>query len=290
MRGAVGALLTAFHPKRGSPHSWYAAPQVLSYRCGRSAARHRESLQEIQPVVSRRRALVGSSTRPYGIRTSPFRNRSTLALLLALACSPDKITGPSVHPPEKMSPDGAACEAQIIPDPSCTSSGGGGTTERYYSEAYGSLSFVLDFTVASPPENAICPKSAYLHGYYGSIDDVDPPLPFLISGLFTLMPGHAARYEFPPGWVGALDNTGRRVSIEAGDAVCRNVFYPPNTLRLYVDFYKFYGVRISTPISGGSGGDGGSGGSNCETQFITVQVDNGSGWQDWWSGYASVCT
>lgn len=44
--------------------------------------------------------------------------------------------------------------------------------------------------------------------------------------------------------------------------------------------------------SGGGGGDsdgGGDGGTNCSTQYIIIEVNDGTGWRVWWEGYATVC-
>jgi hypothetical protein len=40
---------------------------------------------------------------------------------------------------------------------------------------------------------------------------------------------------------------------------------------------------------GGSGGGGGDTDSGCETEWIVVEVNDGTGWKKLWEGYASVC-
>lgn len=42
--------------------------------------------------------------------------------------------------------------------------------------------------------------------------------------------------------------------------------------------------------SGGGGGDTGTGsGSGCRTEYVVIEVNDGSGWRTYWEGYATVC-
>jgi hypothetical protein len=101
-----------------------------------------------------------------------------------------------------------------------------------------------------------------------------------------------ARYIFPSGFWDVPDGSGRQVQIGSADVMCSLDYNPTtNTARIrMVSGPQYYNVSVAAPMSGGSGGGGGSGGSNCSTEYITAQINDGNGWEDWWSGYAQVCT
>jgi hypothetical protein len=47
---------------------------------------------------------------------------------------------------------------------------------------------------------------------------------------------------------------------------------------------------VDDPTCDNGDGSGGSGvGTNCHTEYIYIEVNDGSGWQIWWEGYATVC-
>ena len=39
----------------------------------------------------------------------------------------------------------------------------------------------------------------------------------------------------------------------------------------------------------GGGGDDGGGGMTCRTEYIIIEINDGTGWRTWWEGYATVC-
>lgn len=62
--------------------------------------------------------------------------------------------------------------------------------------------------------------------------------------------------------------------------------------------YSCYGYRVIfdpvEPCNDGSyGGGGGSGGSeeggSCKTEWIAIEINDGSGWRTYWEGWATVC-
>ena len=117
----------------------------------------------------------------------------------------------------------------------------------------------------------------------------NPPVPFVISGMFTLDVSHGSpRYIFPSGYWDVADGSGREVQIGSADVTCAMQYFPDTrTLKMAIHLGpNFYDVSIEVPNSG-TGGDGdGPGGSSCLTEFITIQIDG----EDWWSGNAQVCT
>lgn len=123
------------------------------------------------------------------------------------------------------------------------------------------------------------------------------PVTIVSSGFFIPTSGNNVAgngtYTWPGGWWPSTDGSGREGNIHTALAVC--AFGPAGAgfWTLYVTFYRFYGdIRKPTSGSGGDagGGGGGPGGASCHMEFITVEVDNGSGYKDFWSGMANVCS
>src|SRR5450759_1841399 len=168
---------------------------------------------------------------------------SLLSLLLALACSPDQITQPRVETLALAQKRSAICSTQLNPDASCY------TTRSYY-DLGGSLTVNFELDVPSPPPYVPCPKAMYLKTFFAEINDVDPSLPFLVTGNFVLKPGSTETYNFPQVWWNAIDGSNRKVKIGSGDAVCIAEWVPPNKLKLHVIFYRYHDVQISSPITG----------------------------------------
>lgn len=224
-----------------------------------------------------------------GYNDSALKRLTLPVLALALACSGPDATAPTPRQ-DRVRTDSAACQGQIIPDPSCEEE----SIQGYaVASGYGILAEITIDGVPEPP-GVPCPVAFYGPGA-GEITSLTPPVPFYILGTYRLDPWHQTpRYTFPSGWWDVADGSGREVQIGSADVTCHLDYYPEtNRARLRVAFGpQFYNVFVREPISGGGGdsGGGGGGGSNCSTQFITVQVNDGSGWRDWWSGYATVCT
>jgi hypothetical protein len=191
------------------------------------------------------------------------------------------------------------CSTQLYYDPTnCTDFGSGGYT---YTDATGYGSAEVVFTFAGPPPAgvtagvpAVCP-AFYKALVPATLNPVGgTPLTIISTGYFipttpvTLL--GKGTYTWPAGWWPSTDGSGREANISTADAVC---FFGPTSNQMwtiYVNFYYFVG-QIRQGTSGGSGGGGGSpGGAACTTEFITVEVDNGSGWTTFWSGYATVCS
>ncbi|HEX8213814.1 MAG TPA: hypothetical protein VF584_26845 [Longimicrobium sp.] len=44
------------------------------------------------------------------------------------------------------------------------------------------------------------------------------------------------------------------------------------------------------PYTGGSGGGSSGSGSTCRSEYVVIEVNDGSGWRTYWEGYAIVCS
>jgi hypothetical protein len=122
------------------------------------------------------------------------------------------------------------------------------------------------------------------------------PFDITISGVWTLiqLEGlNVGRYRFPSGYWPANDGSGRSVSVSSGSGYCFFSYSPNGSFRFSVDFFRMYGVHIKYPVTptSGSGGTTPGGGSNCDTEWIRIEInyDDGTGWHTWWEGYATVC-
>jgi hypothetical protein len=210
-------------------------------------------------------------------------------------CQTDTLTAP------RPTPKAAAktCATQLYSDPTnCSDPGSGGYTYTNIDGA-GSAAVVMTFQSLEPPKGvgpafpvkcptffkALVPATLFQSG--------QAPLTVISTGYFipqtpNITPGRAT-YTWPSGWWAGIDGSGREANIKTAEAVCFLRQVSPYVYSITVNFYNFHGqIRQNTASSSGGGGGGGS--VSCETEFVTVEIDNGAGWQAWWSGNASVCT
>jgi hypothetical protein len=129
----------------------------------------------------------------------------------------------------------------------------------------------------------------------------EPPL-FISSSGWTYidyggMPDPYGRYFWPPnradpeGFWPAVDGSGRKAYIATALAHCY-ITVSGNIATLNVSFYRYNGVKIRYPYrqtSSSGGGGGGGGPSGCQTEYVIIEINTGSGWTVWWEGYATVC-
>jgi len=80
------------------------------------------------------------------------------------------------------------------------------------------------------------------------------------------------------------------------DEAARKYFKPPTQCPAQYETQLIYDPgdpTYSTNDCGstGAGGDGGGGttGSGCHTEWVTIEIDVGNGWETYWEGYATVC-
>lgn len=214
-------------------------------------------------------------------------------------CGADTLTAPQKTPPKSAAKD---CSTQIFYDPeNCSDFGeGGGTTYTNYN-GYGSASLDITFS-GTLPEGGAPGTPSFCPALYGAfvparLTPVDQPhFTVISSGNFIPQTPQTVRgratYNWPTGWWPATDGSGREANISTAEAVCALVQTSTTTWTIRVTFFYFVG-QIRQPASGGGGSGGGGsapGGASCHMEFITVEVDNGSGWTHFWSGMASVCS
>ena len=215
------------------------------------------------------------------------------AFVLAIACNPVDSTAPRTHAPTRGVNDDAACQGQITYNPDCA---GSSETGAAVADGWGQINAVITIEGVTQPPNVPCPVAWYGVLASGTIGSpFSPPVPFVVTGTFRLDPNSPSpRYIFPTGWWDVADGSGRQVSIGSADVTCTLEYNPnTNTAKIRVQLGpRFYNVFVRVPnSSGGSTSGGGSpGGAACEMEFITIQTNDGSGWKDWWSGWAQVCT
>jgi hypothetical protein len=213
----------------------------------------------------------------------------------------DNITAPRPVPPKNAAKD---CSTQLYYDPTtCSDFGSGGYT---YTDLNGAGDALAVITIAgTPPAGVSANVPAVCPAFYKALVPAtlfpvgQDPMTIISSGYFIPTSGNTVSgrgtYAWPAGWWPSTDGSGREANISSASAVC--FFGPagPGLWTIYVNFYNFIGtIRQGTSSSsggGGSGGGGGGGGSaSCQTEFITIEVDYGAGWQTFWSGYAQVCS
>lgn len=236
---------------------------------------------------------------------TPFRlvGFRLAVVVLVIACD-----GPPTEPTRPAPADVARaltdCGSQIIYDPgSGCAAPGGALTPAWYADtvdADAHFSSISSYTME--PEATACPRDMtgttyatiwsrktgrnYLFHTTGKwiIDWVS-------SAIF--LPSSQAVYNWPPGYWPAFDTKDGSyalIKIGKGRGVCRGGGN--------VDFFSFYDVtmegdepRSSSTSTGGNGGDGGYGdaGISCHTEYVYVEINDGSGWYVWWEGNATVC-
>jgi hypothetical protein len=228
-----------------------------------------------------------------------MRRRQTLILAVGVAalwgCGTDTLTAP------RPTPKGAAkdCSTQLYSDPTtCSDFGDGGYTYTDLND-YGSAT--VEFTMVGTPPGGpntpvLCPA------FYKSLvpatlsPNLAGTVTVISSGWFVPQTPNTtvgrATYNWPPGWWPSTDGSGREANIKTASAVCYVGRISGGLWTVFVNFYYFVGSIRQGSSGNTSGGGGGGGGGNisCETEFITVEVDNGAGWQTFWSGYAQVCS
>jgi hypothetical protein len=218
-------------------------------------------------------------------------------LATLLGCGADSSTGPRRLTP-RLAMDCLQYDPESCPDPG----GGGGEAYAYDSYDYADGSAHVQVIVpGSPPPGPGVRCPIFYKALVPAYIMTDPPITVISSGWFyPKAPNNTVgrgRYAWPTGWWPEAGGGDREASIAEADATCSLIpASQPNTYTIDVLFTNFYGVTIKRPITGSGGGSepggggGGGGTSNCDTEWVTVQIDSGNGWEDYWSGYATVCS
>ena|SRR5689334_20794648 len=222
--------------------------------------------------------------------------KSTAVALLVVttiigACAPDRGTAPEARKlPGIVRDYNGNCSTEIIADPDCVENGGGdGYEYENYGDMDGSATIHLDLSEDINQVYLIPCFNFAQRGNLARLTDLSPPATIITDGVFNVILNYSvgnSKYRWPTGWWKTTDDSHREVSVSGADAFC----YISSQRSVDILFYHFYGVQVRRPANSGSGGDSGGGGGNCETQFITIEVDDGNGWQGWWSGYAQICS
>lgn len=245
-------------------------------------------------------------------RRSPLVRAAFGCALFVTACRPDPttVTEPNLSPanatPSHRPSMVQYCEDLDDPPPDCTPRPPTEWTE-YFEEVSGAggSNWVPptgpNYSIApdSYGRGATCPPSFYASNVQATLfPPGQDPLTVASSGqwqmnftwtYYWMPPGHA-RYYWPTGFWPSNDGSGRQAKIGWADGHCwANPRTNPPSIR--VDFYKYMGVEIRrrATYDGTGGGSGGGSGNNCRNEYIIIEVDDGSGWEVWWSGYAMVC-
>lgn len=216
---------------------------------------------------------------------------TAIAVAALLGCGADNPTAPR-HLKPHLRMDCLAYDPENCTDP-------GGGTEEYSYESYSSVSGSSTIRVTipgSPPPGPLVPCPSFYRRLVPATLQTTPPITVVSSGyFFPQLPNiylGSARYDWPSGWWPETGGSGREAQIESADAICTlEPSSPPYTYTLGITFYSFYGVTTRKLVAGGAGGgDGGTGGgSGCSSEWVALDVDNGHGWVEYWSGYATVC-
>jgi hypothetical protein len=164
-------------------------------------------------------------------------------------------------------------------------------------ELEGSASFSVSGESSAPS----CPQGLPLLNTPATLlPPGEPPVHISSSGWAPIdyggMPDPYARYFWPPnradaeGYWPELGGTGRKAYIAIGLARCYYTL-SGNTWTYHVSFYRYEGVKIRYPYRQSSSGGGSGGGAppGCQTEYVVIEINNGSGWVVWWEGYATVC-
>jgi hypothetical protein len=94
-------------------------------------------------------------------------------------------------------------------------------------------------------------------------------------------------------WIGCMERYAECLAEEAA----RKYIPPPTQCPAY-DTQMIYdpgdpayssGDCGSTGGGGGEGGHGGGGDGSCVTDWVTIEINDGTGWRTYWQGYAIVC-
>lgn len=236
---------------------------------------------------------------------APFRFVGLRLAVVVLVIACDGLpTEPTRLVPADVSRTITDCGSQIIYDPSSgCAEPGGALTPAWYADtvdADAQFTSVSSFTVE--PEAVACPRdmTGTTQGTIwsrktGRIYDFHSTgkwtIDWVSSAIF--LPASQAVYNWPPGYWPAFDqNDGHYalIKIGKGRGFCRGGGN--------VGFFTFYDVTMegddpksSSTSTGSNGGDGGYGdaGIACHTEYVYVEINDGSGWYVWWEGNATVC-
>lgn len=218
----------------------------------------------------------------------------SIALTALAGCRPDPVTGPAGKSPQISADFSNDCSTQVITDPECENPPGDTWVYEYYGDVDGSAEISAQATSDNSESSPVWCTSFVKNLVSGRIEST-PPLTFTSSGTFTVISRASmgwGTYRWPEGWWPATDGSGREVKIGTADAACWFGPISPGVSALQRFFYAFHNTEIRKLASNPGTGGGPPGGNNCETQWIVVEIDRGTGngWEVLWEGYGTVCS